>query len=262
MFFFASIFSKIQNRKPTICEFFRQKMLKRGGSFGADDHGVTKFAKTVTTFQSVLVDTRLAETVLARFCTTRDLAALVTCQGVRVPMTYVLTPRKVWNLDDTKHLSPKQLSLVRKLRVLTEPVDFLDFTGLVHLDLDNKFEHPLPVLPSGLTHLVFGCDFNQPLKTGVLPSGLQHLTLGHDFDWHIETGVLPSGLQHLTIGTTFDCPIEKGVLPVGLRSLKFDYNRNRFECVVPAGLQELECSFCTIVYRIPAGCVVRYKRYN
>ncbi len=82
------------------------------------------------------------------------------------------------------------------------------------------------------------------------------------FDQPLKKGVLPSGLLYLTIGGMFNQPIETGVLPVGLRSLKFIYNINILECVVPASLQELECSFYTNVHPIPAGCAVRYNRYN
>jgi hypothetical protein len=230
-------------------------MLKR--AFGAD-HGVKKCAKTGDQ----------------------------TFQGVIAAMTRVLTPRMLCYLDDVEHWSPERLSLVRKLYAY-EPstVNFLNgFTSLVHLEINVKVEHPLPVFPaslkhldlgfqfdkplqqnmfpSGLTHLTLGNMFNQPLEVGVLPSGLTHLVFGWEFNQPLEAGVLPSGLQHLTIGPIFDQPLEAGVLPVGLRSLKFCYNTNRFECVVPASLQELECSFYTTIYRIPTGCVVRKTHYN
>jgi hypothetical protein len=279
MFFLLPFSQKSKIGNPPYVKKNQAKMLKRGGSFG---NGVAK--KRVKTFrrsfQSVLVDTRLAETVLAPFCTTRDLAALVTCRGVLAAMTRVLTTRKVWDLDDMEHLSRERLSLVHNLRACRpSTANFLNgFTSLVYLDLNIKLEHPLPVFPaslkhlklgfhsnkplqknmfpSGLTHLVFGWEFDQPLEAGVLPSGLQHLTLGNMFDQPLETGVLPSGLQHLTLGNMFNQPLKTGVLPVGLRSLKFIGNFNIFECVVPASLQELQCSLYTNVHPIPAGCKI------
>ena len=69
------------------------------------------------------------------------------------------------------------------------------------------------VLPSSLTHLTFGTNFNQPLGEGVLPSSLTHLTFGTNFNQPLGEGVLPSSLTQLVFGWFFDQELGEGVLP-------------------------------------------------
>ncbi len=58
--------------------------------------------------------------------------------------------------------------------------------------------------PKGITTLVFGEKFNQPVDN--LPNSLKSLTLGYDFNLPVDN--LPNGLTNLTFGYKFDLPVD------------------------------------------------------
>lgn len=72
--------------------------------------------------------------------------------------------------------------------------------NLTHLSLPDKFNQPLPLLPSSLSHLKLGWDFNQ-IVDHILPANLSHLHFSGEFNK--EVNHLPSSLQHLILGYEF-----------------------------------------------------------
>ncbi|KAH0485670.1 MAG: uncharacterized protein KVP18_000910 [Porospora cf. gigantea A] len=84
---------------------------------------------------------------------------------------------------------------------------------LASLHLGDLFNHPLECLPSSLTILSLGIDFDQPIPPGALPPTLKCLMMGSLFGNDIGVGVLPDGLLHLTLpcladGQLLEFPLE------------------------------------------------------
>jgi hypothetical protein len=249
-----------------------------------------------SSFQSALLHTKLATNVLAPFCSTSDLAALLaTCRGFVIVLPE-LTKRGEWSLSTVENWSPKRLKYVRSLLVDTFSVRQLPcFLGLENLDLGNfnepivlpaglkkvkfgyTFNQPVGVLPATLTHLEFGYCFNQTVDYSlpatlthlhfggnfnqivrVLPSSLEHLTFGPNFNQPLAPGMLPANLKYLRFGFDFDQPIVESVLPMKLEHLVFGYafSHPLEEHVLPAGLQTLEFGY---VFNVPlqAGVLPR-----
>jgi hypothetical protein len=71
---------------------------------------------------------------------------------------------------------------------------FFFFTG---------FNMPISNLPTTLTHITFGENFNQPV-THLLPPSLTHLTFGNMFN--SAANYLPDKLTHLTFGAMYNLP--------------------------------------------------------
>jgi hypothetical protein len=65
------------------------------------------------------------------------------------------------------------------------------------------------VLPTSLTHLIFGNYFNQNITKNVLPNNLTHLTFGDNFNKVIKKDVLPTSLTHLVFSANYCQTIEE-----------------------------------------------------
>jgi len=88
------------------------------------------------------------------------------------------------------------------------------------LFLEDKFNEPVQ-LPSSITHLKFGDNFDQPVEN--LPSSITHLTFGKKFNQSIDN--LPTSITHLTFESDFNQPVEN--LPSSITDLTFGENFNQ-----------------------------------
>lgn len=81
-----------------------------------------------------------------------------------------------------------------------------------HFRTDSKYNHAITRLPSSLTHIYFGNDFNQIVN---LPNRLTHLLFGEEFNTIIT---YPNTLTHLRFGKNFN---QRLTLPENLTHLIF-----------------------------------------
>jgi hypothetical protein len=77
-------------------------------------------------------------------------------------------------------------------------------TSVTHLTI--FFNQPMHFIPPSVTHLAFGCIFNQPIKN-LIPCFVTHLTFGKCFNHPIES-YIPKSVTHLKFGFYFDHPID------------------------------------------------------
>lgn len=120
-----------------------------------------------------------------------------------------------------------------------------DFFYYVKVQLPPKhFEFHPNLLPSTLTHLTFGPNFNSPIDN-LLPHSLTHLS----FEYHEEGGRnffnqridhLPLSLTHLRLGADFNQPIDH--LPPSLTSLSLGEKFNHPINNLPSSLTHLSFS--------------------
>ncbi len=101
------------------------------------------------------------------------------------------------------------------------------------------------VLPSSITHLTFGGDFNQSVDN--LPNSITHLTFGYSFNQSVDkvvrspTGslvhqsVLPHSITHLTFGNNFNQSVDK--LPNNITHLTFGHGFNQPIEIFPSNLK-------------------------
>jgi hypothetical protein len=99
------------------------------------------------------------------------------------------------------------------------------------LEFGFQFDYPLHrhVLPPGLLELFVGAKFNQPLGIDVLPPRLLKLDLGEAYTCQLMAGALPSSLTYLRLSTAYNSPlgIRAGVLPDSLTHLQFGSRFNQ-----------------------------------
>jgi hypothetical protein len=122
--------------------------------------------------------------------------------------------------------------------------NFLPST-LTHLNLGSDFNYPIYNLPPSLTNLDCGSIFNQELKNNTFPKGLKILNLGRNFNRHLFQGVFPEELEELDMGYYFWRNIDQGILPPNLKLLKLggQFNFVLIHNVLPATLTNLEFGY-------------------
>jgi hypothetical protein len=145
--------------------------------------------------------------------------------------------------------------------------------GLLELRFGNQYMCSCPVLPRGLTRLVFGTDalpdsemrrkrlgrrrtlqgFIAPRERDSFgcgpffadifdpappkwPDSLVELELRWEFNRHLSLDDLPPALRKLTLGPLFDQPLLRNVLPQGLTHLEFGPTRCSFNHPLPPGV--------------------------
>ena len=107
----------------------------------------------------------LFESDMAGYCGSSDLDSLLrVCRGIQEPVLLMLTTRKLWAPWEVEKMPPEKRTYVRRMSVEVPAC----LEKLRHLGF-----------PAGLTHLEFGCSFNQMLKKDVWPTGSKHLTFGN-----------------------------------------------------------------------------------
>lgn len=100
---------------------------------------------------------------------------------------------------------------------------------------------PVYHLPSCITHLTFGSDFDQPLSAGCIPSSVLHLTFGWNYSQVIAPKVLPPSITYLEFGGTFNQYIATNVIPPSVTHLKFGhaFNQPIYAGMVPCSVTQL-----------------------
>ncbi|GAM17670.1 hypothetical protein SAMD00019534_008450 [Acytostelium subglobosum LB1] len=116
-------------------------------------------------------------------------------------------------------------------------------SSLTDLSLGENYDSDIRPgdLPNMLSHLSLGWYFNRVLQPGALPSSLTSLTFDYFYNQPLSTGVLPTSLATLVFGGCFNQAIGLGVLPHGLTSLTFGakYNQSIIPGALPNTLQSL-----------------------
>jgi len=98
-------------------------------------------------------------------------------------------------------------------------------SGVTHLVFSFDFDQPIKdCIPSSVTHLTFGDHFDQPIKD-CIPSSVTHLEFGFGFNNSIN-GSIPPSVTHLIFGYYFDRSI-RGNIPFGVTHLVFDVSFNK-----------------------------------
>jgi len=102
-------------------------------------------------------------------------------------------------------------------------------TNLTHLTFGKNFNQKL-VLPHNLTHLTFGDNLNQKVD---LQLNLIHLTFGYNFNQKVD---LPYNLTHLTFGENFNQKVD---LLLNLKYLCLNCKKTTMVDYLPDSLDEL-----------------------
>ena len=132
----------------------------------------------------------------------------------------------VWNTHEKLPTSIKKIRFWQQLNVSVD--DFIPST-ITHLKFGNEFNKPIKNLPSSLIKLSFGNCFNQSIK-GLLPSTLTQLKLGKHFK-RFEIGTIPSTVTHLTLGCKSN-NLVPGYIPTSVTHIKVNYfDHNYIRCL-------------------------------
>ena len=87
------------------------------------------------------------------------------------------------------------------------------------LIIENNFNRSLNnVIPQGITHLIFGIEFNKKRR---YTKSVTHLILGGEFNKIIDQVTIPHGVIHLTFGNEFKMTIFNNVIPNSVTHLSF-----------------------------------------
>uniref|UniRef100_A0A6G6ACR3 F-box and FNIp repeat-containing protein n=1 Tax=Borely moumouvirus TaxID=2712067 RepID=A0A6G6ACR3_9VIRU len=121
-----------------------------------------------------------------------------------------------------KEIYPNNTSLVIK-----DPSDFYHLSEsktITHLFISTNISFDLSIIPHGITHVMFGSNFNQPLK-GKMPNSVTYLRFGWDFNQSIH-GFIPESVTHLIFQDSFNQSIE-GCIPTNVTHLTFGHDFNQ-----------------------------------
>ena len=116
------------------------------------------------------------------------------------------SPRLLVECSHFEHLPSnlQQLTFCNDFNIKENLLSLLPST-LTHLTLGHDFNQPVTTLPPSLAHLTFGNYFNLPVDNK-LSSTITHLTFGHFFNQSVHA--LPSSITHLTFGNTFNRAVD------------------------------------------------------
>jgi hypothetical protein len=124
--------------------------------------------------------------------------------------------------------------------------------------MGHKFNQPISrsILPTNLTHLILGYDFNQPITS--LPDSLESLTIGHNYKHPICSDInnLPVNLKHLNINSSYEFIND---IPEQIEQLAININNYNIINNFPAGLKKLIVNvenYGKYIKKIPFGCEV------
>ncbi len=136
---------------------------------------------------------------------------------------------------------------------------FLLPTSLTHLAFGAEFNPQIEILPPNLTHLSFGEYFNRPLKN--LPSTLTHLLFGDQFEKLLHP--VPINLLYLKCGSSFNQPLEISSC-TKLTHLIFGYRFNQPLLYIPSSLTHLHFGtmFAQPLNYIPPKLVYLFLKRN
>jgi len=104
-------------------------------------------------------------------------------------------------INNNQDMYPKYAKYIHFVAYTIEIPPFV-----THLIFGNNFNEPIKnIIPHSVTHLNFGCCFNQPIEE--LPPSITHLTFGVYFDQPIQH-IIPRLVTHLTFGRMLKQPID------------------------------------------------------
>ncbi len=104
-----------------------------------------------------------------------------------------------------------------KIRAYTSVYNFRN----ILYDLDKIYHD---CVPSSVTHLTFGYNFNKKIKK-YIPASVKHLQLGNAFNQSIYKAI-PNSVEYLQLGNSFDLPIDN-CIPNSVTFLKFGHMFNQ-----------------------------------
>ncbi|GAM27675.1 hypothetical protein SAMD00019534_108510 [Acytostelium subglobosum LB1] len=159
--------------------------------------------------------------------------------GVLPPTLLSLDLGDVFNQEILNGALPSSLTKLRAGLAFNMPI----LEGVLPSQLTTlivtSYSHPLPTLPTTITHLDLGTNFDHQihlqngltwlsiilvlpaLLASTFPSSLRVLKFGPGFNAPIPAGVLPLSLTKLSIGDLFNQPITAGSLPPSITVLRF-----------------------------------------
>ncbi len=137
--------------------------------------------------------------------------------------------------------------------------DMTGFRNLTHITFSDAFDQPVDgLLPSSITHLTFGYNFNQLVDD--LPPSITHLRFGGCFNRCVDH--LPPSIRHLKFGFYFNQTVEK--LPPSITHLKFGFYFNQTVEKLPSSITHLKFGFYfnQTVEKLPSSIThLKFGRY-
>ncbi|AEQ60839.1 FNIP repeat-containing protein [Acanthamoeba polyphaga mimivirus] len=152
-------------------------------------------------------------------------------------------PKIVTNLEFDVYFNEPLINRRIKIRNKWVKIRKIIPSTVKYLDMGYSFNKSIRgALSYGLTTLIFGPEFNQPIDN-CIPSTVTYLEFSVYFDQPV-VGYLPPGLTHLIFGTDFNQPI-KGALPDTLEYLYFGWSFNQpIDFALPPNLKCLKFGHC------------------
>ena len=131
----------------------------------------------------------------------------------------------VFNNKKTIDITQLSNPLVKLINMIIYDIEYVNIDEFNNIFLIFKYNFNQSVnkhfYPEGITHLVFGRDFNQVVND--LPDTITHLTFGWDFNQSVDN--LPKSITHLTFGSHFNQLVNN--LPSSITHLTFSNNFNQ-----------------------------------
>lgn len=163
---------------------------------------------------------------------------LSTCKTAHTYKSYVFFKKRIdinkiyhlWYFDQfTNICNVTQINLNK----LPKHTKVLSFSEKFNTDLSNI---SFKLLPKGITHIIFGEDFNSPIGD-FLPKTIKYLEFGKSFDQDINN-IIPEGVTHLVFGFSFNKNI-KNAIPKSVIYLRFGWCFNQPIDTLPSGIRYL-----------------------
>ncbi|GAM20285.1 hypothetical protein SAMD00019534_034600, partial [Acytostelium subglobosum LB1] len=125
-------------------------------------------------------------------------------------------------------------------------------SSVTSLHLGNQFNQPITqrTIPSSVTKLWLGDSFNQVLKKGSLPPSITYLDIGASYSKPLQVGCLPPKLEEFLLlpSTTCNHAIPLGLLPPTVTKLFMNNNTGSLPLgVIPNSVKTLFLRFLTDV---------------
>jgi len=130
---------------------------------------------------------------------------------------YVFYDDKWFQMDKIK--INNDTAKIKKVKYVDHLDQLKLFPYMTHLIFSNNFnqEINIDVLPKSLTHLTLSTNYrykdqikenypnvNIKFVDNVLPSSITHLIFGYNFNQEIQSNILPLSLTHLTFSTSYN----------------------------------------------------------
>ncbi|KYQ90352.1 hypothetical protein DLAC_08967 [Tieghemostelium lacteum] len=147
--------------------------------------------------------------------------------------SYYISPIYIPNVKIQKYI----FSCIGPLKPLTLPHQ------LQKLKLSNSFNCVIgkgPIFPKSLTTLIFGINYDQPIR-GSLPPTLTNLEFGYKFNQFIYPNDIPLSVISLTYGEYFNRPLNTDSIPPSVKYLHLKKkNPNYDPSLIPQNVLHLQ----------------------